>query len=219
MSDWLIDPSRALDVEEGQRVLAAARNLADAGRAANRFRDARDGHLACFLFDAGCRVTEALRATVGDVTSHKEAVYVRLLNLKRNTTDATPVPIMGRGADRARVWVAWLREHGAKDDCPLFPVRPLGVGVAPRAISRQGAWVAVRRLLRGVGIDRAGVAVHAIRHSVAIATLKASNGNMRIVQGRLRHRSVTTTETYARLMDEDFKRGIEAGAALLEGSE
>jgi len=216
MSGWILDPSKALDIEEAQRVLRAARNMADAGRTGERIRDARNGHLICFLFATGCRISEALQATLGDVTSHKEAVYVRLRNLKRKDTSPTPVPILGREADHFRSWVVWLRDHRATDDCPLFPATfPSVVRPIPRMLTRQAIWGTVKHVLRDIGVSRRGVGVHAIRHGVAVVTLKAT-GNMRVVQARLRHSSILTTEVYARLLPGDFRDGVEAAQALLE---
>lgn len=215
-SGWILDPSKALDLEEAQRILRAARNMADAGRTGDRIRDARNGHLICFLFGTGCRVSEALQATLGDVTSHKEAVYVRLRNLKRRDTTATPVPILGREADHLRAWVTWLRDHRGSDACPLFPrARPSLTDPTPKPLTRQAVWIVVKRVLRDAGVERRGVCIHAIRHGVAVATLKAT-GNMRVVQGRLRHASILTTEVYARLLPGDFRDGVEAAQALLE---
>ena len=218
VSGWLVDPSRALDLEEARRLNTHARMLAAAGRKESLFRQARDGHLILFLLGTGCRITEALMATLADVSAHREGVYIHLHNLKHRKPDASAVMLAGRAADELRTWRDWLKERGADNDCPLFPGVPVTLGTAaPPPVTRQAAWRMMKATLRGLGIERAGVALHATRHAVAVATLKASGGNVRAAQGRLRHSSSMTTEAYARLLPDDFKAAVVAAQALLEG--
>ena len=116
-----------------------------------------------------------------------------------------------------REWRAWLAEQGAPAGCPLFSrVAPTPAAPLPPALTRQAVRKNIRRDLRAVGIDRPGVAVHAIRHVVGVATLKASK-NLRAVQARLRHRRASTTEVYAQLTTDDFHAAVDGAQELFEG--
>ena len=115
-----------------------------------------------------------------------------------------------------RHYLAWLREAGASDAGPLFPLGPPASPRGTRALSRQAASKAVRRLLAGVGVDRPGVAAHALRHAVGVLMQQAT-GNLRAVQARLHHSSARTSEVYAKVPVEDFRQAIDEIAAALRG--
>lgn len=215
---WLLDPNRCLTVDEAVRLHRSARVAAEAGRARGAFRPARDGHLVLFLLATGCRISEALQGRVGDVTSHREGTRVCLPILKRRRPASSPVLVAGPAGEDIRAWVAWLRAAGASDACPLFPAQPpTATASTPRPLSRKAVWLSMKKALRVIGVDRAGVAIHATRHAVGVLTLKASGGNLRAVQARLRHDSGRTTEVYARLTPDDFRDAVEGAQALLEG--
>ena len=121
---------------------------------------------------------------------------------------------MGAGADDLRRYAAYVRGRGGDDEKPLFPLGPPPSPRSRRPLSRQAASIAVKRLLASVGIVRPGVAAHALRHAVGVVT-QAATGSTRVVQGRLHHSSVRTSETYARLPIDDYRAAIGEVASLL----
>lgn len=210
MAGWRFDPERGLHPDEARRVWQAAQDMAAAGRAASRsgFRRARDGHLILFLFATGCRISEALGARMGDVMRRRgDLVEVRLLKMKAEKDAAglpgsTVVAFDRHDGEDLWAWVEWLSERGGADDDPLFPVgQPGRTARAAKPPSRQAAWSAIRSVYAQCGISR-GLGPHAIRHAVAVLTLKQSK-SMRVTQARLRHNRMATTEVYGRVLDED----------------
>lgn len=50
---------------------------------------------------------------------------------------------------------------------------------------------------------------HSLRHTAATRLYKASNNNIRLVQKQLGHSSVSVTQVYADVMDEDVEKALE----------
>jgi len=216
---WLLDPARALDPDEATRLLAAARRTAQAGIAAGRWRDSRDGALVVFLLATGLRISEALSVRLADITLRRDGGEVRVeLRKKRRLADGRrPVGVVFLSkldADDLRVYVQNVRDRGGDGETPLFPLGPPSGPRGRRPLSRQAASIAVKRLLASVGVVRDGVAAHALRHAVGVVT-QATTGSTRVVQARLHHSSIRTAETYARLPIDDYRAAIGDVAAVL----
>ena len=114
-------------------------------------------------------------------------------------------------ADDLRLYTRHLRSRDGDDQTPFLPLGPPpGPQGSPPALATGG----VHRLLASVGIERPGVAAHALRHAVGGVT-QAATGSTCIVQARLHHSSVRTSETYARLPIEDYRAAIDEVASIL----
>jgi site-specific recombinase XerD len=178
-------PPRALSDEEVRRLLAAV----DAGESAAARRDAA---LVRLLLGTGLRLSSALALTTDDVDFARGELQVR-----KNKNDAPVVLPLSREA--VRDLRAYLRGH---DGNYLFP------GDDGPLTRRQAG----RRILDAA--QRAGLrgrcSAHVLRHAFACRLLKATGGNLGLVQQALAHRSIASTTVYAR---------VEAGAlrAALRG--
>ena len=51
--------------------------------------------------------------------------------------------------------------------------------------------------------------IHSLRHTYAVRLYKASSYNLRLVQKQLGHRSVSTTQVYADVLDVDVDQALE----------
>mgnify|MGYP001616854194 CR=1 FL=1 len=221
---WLLDPTRAITPEEVRRAFHGARTQAEAGRGGNRFRQARDGHLVLFLLATGARISEVLAVRRGDVVLRKDGAEVSMPRLKtkapkNGVPPRTLVWLVPADADDLRSWVHWLEMRGAIDATPLFTGSPPdSAGRWTDPLTRQAARVAIKKLLASVGIERTGVAAHALRHGVAVTTLRTT-GNTRAVQARLRHSDLKTTETYARMTMDDYRVAAQSARDFMEALE
>ena len=216
MSNWFLDPERALSPDEVVRVLAAARTALEAGLAAGRFRQARDSALVVFLLATGVRVTEAVSITLADITLRKGGgeARVRLLKKALHKDGARPVGVVFLAKEDADDLRPYVRMLGADSATPLFPLGPPDSPRAAKAMSRQAASKAVKRILASVGIERPGLAAHGLRHAVGVLT-QAATRNTRFAQAPLHHSSSRTAETCAKVAVEDYRNAIDEIAAGL----
>lgn len=171
---------KALDVDQIERLLAAASIGGDP-------LALRDRALLEFLYATGARVSEAVDAIIDDLDLADGSVRLRgkggrtrLVPIGRYATEAIEAyqvrarPALvaaGRGSHRV-----FLNSRGG-------------------SLSRQSAWVIIRRAAGTAGLDPDSVSPHTLRHSFATHLLDGG-ADVRVVQELLGHSSVTTTQVY-----------------------
>lgn len=198
---------KALSEEEVARLLAAPVGDEPLPR--------RDRALLELLYGTGARISEAVGLSVGDLDL--DASLVRLFG-KGSKERIVPV-----GAHATRALVAWLGEGGRE---ALVPARwrhrddagAVFLGARGGRLTRQGAWDAITRHGRRVGL--AGrLSPHVLRHSCATHMLD-HGADIRAVQELLGHASITTTQLYTLVSTErlwDVYRSAHPRAVLPPG--
>jgi integrase/recombinase XerD len=157
----------------------------------------RDRALLEVLYGTGARISEAVGLRLGDVDL--ESALLRLFG-KGARERVVPV---GRPAVAALV--AWLGPGGRP---ALAPERWARRGDAEAVflnrrggrLSRQGAWLVVKRWGGEVGLDDR-VGPHVLRHSCATHMLD-HGADIRAVQELLGHASLSTTQVYTKVSTE-----------------
>jgi len=166
-------PPRALSDDEVRRLLAAV----DAGDGEAARRDAA---LVRLLLGTGLRLSSALALTTDDVDLARGELQVR-----KTKGDAPVILPLSHAA--VRDLRGYLR---GRDGGYLFP------GDAGQLTRRQAG----RRIEEAA--ERAGLhgraSAHVLRHVFACRLLKATGGNLPLVQQALAHRSIASTTIYAR---------------------
>jgi len=173
-------PSRlpkALTVEQVQALLDAT--------GGDEPQALRDKALLELLYATGARVTEAVSLNVDDVF------------------DEDIVRLRGKG-DKDRIVPLGSYARRAIDDYlvrarPIFSARGqatpgLFLGSRGQRVSRQNAWLVIRRAAERAGITE-DVSPHTLRHSFATHLLQGG-ADVRVVQELLGHSSVATTQIY-----------------------
>ena len=158
----------------------------------------RNAALIGVIFDGALRVSEALGLRPADVEV---------------TPDGHVVNVMGKGskagqvaitAETANKLIALAYHQGTLSNDRLFGIsRSQAFRVIEDAYQRAG----VRQPSRAT--DHVG-AVHALRHSGALARLAAS-GNPKSVQHQLRHKSAQMTLRYMKTLSADESLKIQQG--------
>ena len=183
-----------------KQVKLIRRTARDAARL-GKLKDTRNWMLVDLLTSSGLREAEAADVRVGDlkVGYDEAAIFVR--SGKGNRTRLVMIPASLK--THVKSFLRWKSERGepvGQDDHLFF--------------GQRGPWTAaavsqaVRRVLETCGLYERGRCVHALRHSYAVALYRRER-DLRAVQKQLGHASVTTTQIYADVLDEDIRSQLE----------
>jgi integrase/recombinase XerC len=176
----------ALTVEQAQAVV-------------NACCTGRDRALILLALDTGLRVAELAALTVGDVDTKSGAVYVRSGKGAKDRMVHT-----GAKTRRALNRYLALRRN-------VRPTDPLWLsGRTGRALTRWGIRELCDRLSKAAGVQ---VSPHKLRRTAATLALR-SGLPLPMVQQMLGHESLSTTEKYLALTDEDRRQAHEKFGAV-----
>jgi integrase len=175
---------RLFDVPPYQALLdAVSRGWRDVQRGRYMLRDLA---LVSILVFTGCRLGEAMRISKSDLDFKGRAVRINQLKKRESFIRVVPVP-------SNLFWdiVRSYTERIASERLFRFTIR-------------QG-----RNILYGFSERYLGrrIRPHAIRHSYAIAVLKATK-NLEAVRRLLGHRDYTTIKTYLDMTQEDLEEEL-----------
>ncbi len=177
-------PPRALTEAEEVRLLAVL-------AAAEGPEERRDAVLFRLLLRAGLRLGSALGLDVGDLDLVEGTATVRA---KGGRVERVFLPAATRDE---------LAEFlGDRRTGPVFASQA-GRRLCPRHVQRRFGQVRARARLP------VGVTPHSLRHSFGTALLNRT-GDIELVRRALTHRSVTSTQIYARCGDERLRRALRA---------
>jgi len=202
MNAWTVTTQRFLTDAERAKVLALASRRA--GRMGRKWgtRDHTTLLAARIGFEAGLRAFELCGVRICDCdVAEPRAASVTVQRGKCGSRGS--VMIAADLAGHIARYVAAYRAGAS-------PFDPLLVG-KQGTLSRQALWARMASLLT----DALGEArrnqlqpAHCLRHTAATALLRATR-NLRLVQMHLRHSRITTTCTYAQVIDEERRAGVE----------
>ncbi len=157
----------------------------------------RDRVILEVLYGTGLRISELVGLSLGDVD-----LDAGLLRAVGKGSKERIVPV---GSHATRAMVAWLGPGGRPELEPDRWARrgdeeALLLNTRGGRLSRQGAWIVVRRVGERVGLaDR--LSPHVLRHSCATHMLD-HGADIRTVQELLGHASISTTQVYTLVSTE-----------------
>lgn len=141
------------------------------------------------MLDAGLRCGEVLNLKVNDVDFQTGKIHI-----KRGKGNKDRIVWLNEGALEAlRKW----RE--IKPESELLFTTLQGKPINPRYVRDM-----VKRKAKKAGIDK-DIHPHTLRHSFATDLYRESK-NLRLVQKALGHSSISTTEIYTHIIDEELEK-------------
>jgi integrase/recombinase XerC len=174
-----------------------------------RLRALRDRAFLLTLADTGLRVHEACRLRRGDLDWPEG----RALLIGKGNRQAV-VRFSRRSLSALRDYLA---ARAALDGAtgrplsalPVFARHDLGAGRRVlQMTTTTGRAVVHQRAREALGPDvEAAITPHSFRHYFVTVVLRASGGNLKLAQELARHRSITVTQRYAHLSDDELDRG------------
>ena len=194
-----------------ENIIEYANNLASVNTAdeKERLRCLRDRAFLITLADTGLRVHEACGLRRGDIDWNEGKAV-----------------IIGKGDKQAVVRFSsrslhtlkdYLAERAALDgssgrpltSLPVFARHDRGAGKKVKPITTTtGRNIVVQRLREAIGEEAAGtITPHSFRHFFVTTVLRSSGGNLKLAQELARHQSITVTQRYAHLSDDELDEG------------
>lgn len=150
----------------------------------------RDKAILEMLYGTGMRVTELINLDLSSV------------DLKKRTALCAKDGKRERTIQFSQEIAEYLSQYldGGRAIMAIHPEeKSLFLNHRGRRLTRQGLWLIIKRYVEAVGIDEA-VTPHTLRHSFA-AHLLNSGADLKELQQRLGHASITTTQVYRQEVD------------------
>jgi integrase/recombinase XerD len=177
---------RALTVREVDELLEqpARRNTPEARR---------DKAMLELLYATGLRVTELVSLDVVDIALESDPVTVRCMGKGERER---VLPLHQRPVDELRQYIFHVRPRLVRNrrEPALF------VNRRGERLTRQGFWLILKNYARDAHLDKA-ITPHTLRHTYATHMLSGGMP-LRNVQDALGHASISTTQIYTHLTDE-----------------
>ncbi len=181
---------RALTVAEVDELLEqpARRNTPEARR---------DKAMLELLYATGLRVTELISLDVNDIALESDPVTVRCIGKGERERI---LPLHQRPVDELRQYIFHVRPKLVRNrrETALF------VNRRGERLTRQGFWLILKNYARDAKLDKA-ITPHTLRHTYATHMLSGGMP-LRNVQDALGHASISTTQIYTHLTDDQKRR-------------
>ena len=154
----------------------------------------RDHATFSLLLGTGIRLGSLVALNVGDVNLAGGTVTIKSKGGREETVFLN--------ARLCKLLARYIKAVSATDGTPLFRSRN-GGRLGPRQVQLR-----LKHWLKAAGITKP-LSVHCLRHSFA-TKLYSLSGDLHLVQRALGHRSIATTEIYARVEDKALRKALEA---------
>ena len=152
----------------------------------------RDKAMLEMAYGTGMRVTELVSLDVGHVALESDPVTVRGIG---KGDQERALPLHQRAVDELRQYIFHVRPKMVRNrnEAALFVNRRGG------RLTRQGFWLILKNYARDAGLE--GITPHTLRHTYATHMLSGGMP-LRNVQEALGHASISTTQIYTHLTDQ-----------------
>ena len=174
----------------------------------DRLINLRDRAFLITLADTGLRVHEACKLSRGDINWYEGKAVV----IGKGDKMAV-IRFSKRALDAIQVYLNARREldgaTGRLAGLPLFARHDRGSGAKTlRMTTAAGRYIVRERVKECLGSEAVGtITPHSFRHYFVTRILHGS-GNLKLAQELARHTSVSVTQRYAHLNDDDLDRGF-----------
>lgn len=157
----------------------------DGLRGSSSPKSLRDLALLELLYDTGLRASETIELKVRDLDLEQGAVHCRSAGDRERS-----LPLTARVTEALRSYLQRGRPRLLRDEAE----DTLFVNHRGKPLTRQGLWLIIKERSEKAGIEN-GVTPHVLRHSFA-AHLLERGVDLREVQGRMGHASLSATQVY-----------------------
>lgn len=193
---YIITPLKYLRDDELKRLLKVCSDAAELAELKNNFLAVRDYALIALAFGSGLRSCELADLKIED------------LNLDYG--ESSLVVQNGKGG---RPGIVHLSKNCKAHMKRYFKYRNsespyLFTSSRGEKLTTSGISKIFKRWYKKAGLPE-HYSVHSARHSHAVALLKSSGNNLRLVQTQLRHKSINSTVLYTHVVNEELSKALD----------
>jgi type 1 fimbriae regulatory protein FimB len=169
--------------------------LLTASKSASR-NPVRDYCILLLMFRHGLRVSELCTIKLKDVNLEAGEFYAHRLK----GSDGGPHPFYNGESSAIRAWLAQRIKMNPPADCDA-----LFISERRKPLSRCTVWLMISQVAKAAGLEHLEIHPHMLRHSCGYALVNKGT-DIRIIQGYLGHRSISSTVRYTKLDSKRFAR-------------
>ena len=140
------------------------------------------------IYFTGCRISEALNLTVGDIDTESDVIMIRTLK-KRDRPESRRLPIPDSLAETLRA------QNGEHPDQRLW------------SYSRSTAWRLIKRVMKQAGIEGPQATPKGLRHAFGVRGAM-NQVPLTSIRKWMGHAALTTTAIYLDVQDDEQRELI-----------
>ena len=156
----------------------------------------RDYCALLLMFRHGLRVYELCAIRLSDINVETKEFHVNRLK----GCDSGPHELYNGESSAVKAWLIERAKMNPPADCDT-----LFISERRKPLSRCTVWVMIGLLARAAGLEHLELHPHMLRHSCGYALVNKGT-DIRIIQGYLGHRSISSTVRYTKLDSKRFAK-------------
>ena len=156
----------------------------------------RDHCILLLMFRHGLRVSELCSMKLTDINLDIKEFHVT----RFKGCDSGPHELYNGESQAIR---AWLTQRAKMN--PPETVDALFISERRKPLSRVTVWLMIRQTAESAGLEHLEIHPHMLRHSCGYALVNKGT-DIRIIQGYLGHRSISSTVRYTKLDSKRFAK-------------
>ena len=156
----------------------------------------RDYCMLLLMFRHGLRVSELCTLKLSDINLETRELHVNRLK----GCDSGPHPLYNGETAAVRAWLAKRAEMNPPESCDT-----LFISERRKPLSRVTVWLTITETARAAGLEHLEIHPHMLRHSCGYALVNKGT-DIRVIQGFLGHRSISSTVRYTKLDSKRFAK-------------
>jgi type 1 fimbriae regulatory protein FimB len=156
----------------------------------------RDYCMLLLMFRHGLRVSELCSIKLSDINVETKEFHVTRLK----GCDGGPHELYNGESPAIKAWLAERARMNPPEDCDT-----LFISERRKPLSRSTVWLMIGQVAREAGLEHLEIHPHMLRHSCGYALVNKGT-DIRIIQGYLGHRSISSTVCYTNLDRKRFAK-------------
>jgi type 1 fimbriae regulatory protein FimB len=149
----------------------------------------RDYCILLLMFRHGLRVSELCSIKLSDIDVNAKTFHVKRLK----GCDSGPHEFYNGESQAVKAWLIARAKMNPSESCDT-----LFISERRKPLSRVTVWLMIRQTAEAAGLEHLEIHPHMLRHSCGYALVNRGT-DIRIIQGYLGHRSISSTVRYTAL--------------------